>query len=99
MAKRAKTIDLLRGVDPLLDRGRLAGAEGAESGAGRFAGGPRPDVPTDRGEPRSLLPALSGSAARVLRRGLPTLHGPRGDGGASTVRPRDRARARAVRRP
>src|SRR5207247_3474580 len=108
MAKRAKTIDLLRVVDLLqehitpalcrtvfgavrkTERQRVwtlealirfwtavgvAGPEGPESSPGRLAGGAGSDVPPDRGEPRSLLSALSGSAARVLRRGLPTLHG------------------------
>jgi hypothetical protein len=94
MARRAKTIDLLRVVDllqahitPALCRGRVravrkterqrvwtleapdpvldgrgvTGAAGPEPSAGRFAGGPGPDVPAHRGEPGSVLSAVSPS--------------------------------------
>src|SRR6266702_8579821 len=127
MAKRAKTIDLLRVVDllqehitpalcrtvfgavrkterqrvwsprsldPLLDGGGVAGPEGVESSPGRLAGGAGSDVPPDRGEPRSILSALSRSAAGLLCRGLPALHDPPGEGGAAALRRRGGAGAR-----
>ena len=85
------------GVDPFLDRGGLAGAEGLESGPGRFVGGSGPDLPAHRGHPRGVLPAVSGSAAGVLRRGLPAVHDAPGDGGAPALRRRGGAGAGALR--